>query len=144
MDPRELVFMSYTSQSTGNANDWRGARCGTSWRPLEIVAMILGFVLFWPIGLAILGFKLWQMKAGHTGDLTSFAQQKAEDFRHSCRAWQPREWTPPTWGSQGGGSGGWRPFAGSTGNHAFDEWRDRKSTRLNSSHIPLSRMPSSA
>ena len=55
MDPRELVFMSYTSQSTGNANDWRGARCGTSWRPLEIVAMILGFVLFWPIGLAILG-----------------------------------------------------------------------------------------
>ena len=25
-----------------------------------------------------------------------------------------------------------------------DEWRDRKSTRLNSSHIPLSRMPSSA
>ena len=23
-------------------------------------------------------------------------------------------------------------------------WRDRKSTRLNSSHIPLSRMPSSA
>ena len=24
------------------------------------------------------------------------------------------------------------------------DWRDRKSTRLNSSHIPLSRMPSSA
>ena len=30
--------------------------------------------------------------------------------------------------------------------HAFAAWRgrDRKSTRLNSSHIPLSRMPSSA
>ena len=26
----------------------------------------------------------------------------------------------------------------------IEEWRDRKSTRLNSSHIPLSRMPSSA
>ena len=28
--------------------------------------------------------------------------------------------------------------------NAFDLWADRKSTRLNSSHIPLSRMPSSA
>ena len=27
---------------------------------------------------------------------------------------------------------------------SFDGFRDRKSTRLNSSHIPLSRMPSSA
>ena len=26
----------------------------------------------------------------------------------------------------------------------FTQWTDRKSTRLNSSHIPLSRMPSSA
>ena len=26
----------------------------------------------------------------------------------------------------------------------WDMWSDRKSTRLNSSHIPLSRMPSSA
>ena len=28
--------------------------------------------------------------------------------------------------------------------YPYDFWRDRKSTRLNSSHIPLSRMPSSA
>ena len=28
--------------------------------------------------------------------------------------------------------------------HRWQGWRDRKSTRLNSSHIPLSRMPSSA
>ena len=27
---------------------------------------------------------------------------------------------------------------------AISKWEDRKSTRLNSSHIPLSRMPSSA
>ena len=30
------------------------------------------------------------------------------------------------------------------GNHYFPEARDRKSTRLNSSHLRLSRMPSSA
>ena len=43
--------------------------------------------------------------------------------------------------------------AGKTGSGALEGWlegqqlkslRDRKSTRLNSSHIPLSRMPSSA
>ena len=34
-------------------------------------------------------------------------------------------------------------YDGSTGDH-FRPHRDRKSTRLNSSHIPLSRMPSSA
>jgi hypothetical protein len=27
------------------------------WRPFELVAMVLGFVVFWPIGLAILAWK---------------------------------------------------------------------------------------
>ena len=38
---------------------WRGRSCGASrWTAFEIVAMVLGFIVFWPIGLAILGFKL--------------------------------------------------------------------------------------
>lgn len=28
-----------------------------SWRPAELIAMILGFVVFWPIGLAVLAWK---------------------------------------------------------------------------------------
>ena len=35
------------------------------------------------------------------------------------------------------------PF-GTGGTNLMARWLDRKSTRLNSSHIPLSRMPSSA
>lgn len=31
---------------------------GRHWHPAELAAMIVGFVLFWPIGLAILGWKL--------------------------------------------------------------------------------------
>jgi hypothetical protein len=127
--------MSYTSQSDGNANDWRGARCGAHWRPLEIVAIILGFMLFWPVGLAILALKFWQMKSRHAGDLTSFAQQKAEDVRFACRAWQPRDWNVARdwnvmrgWGGQGGPAGGWNPRR--TGNHAFDEWRAAELARL--------------
>ena len=39
---------------------------------------------------------------------------------------------------------GWGQQSRATAEAARDEARDRKSTRLNSSHIPLSRMPSSA
>lgn len=120
--------MSYTSQPSGNPNEWRGG-CRGSWRPLEIVAMILGFILFWPIGLAILAFKLWQMKSGHAGDLTSFAQQKADNLRHACRGWQQRDWNVQrAWGVRGGTGGGWSPRP--TGNHAFDEWRSAELARL--------------
>ena len=39
---------------------------------------------------------------------------------------------------------GWEDKIDSIRNSAITGFRDRKSTRLNSSHIPLSRMPSSA
>ena len=35
---------------------WRGA-LDRRWHPMELASMIVGFVLFWPIGLAILGWK---------------------------------------------------------------------------------------
>ena len=35
-------------------------------------------------------------------------------------------------------------YLAGAGDGGADVWVDRKSTRLNSSHIPLSRMPSSA
>lgn len=38
--------------------DWLDARG----RPAWIVAMILGFVIFWPIGLAILGYLIWSKR----------------------------------------------------------------------------------
>ena len=122
--------MSQSSQSTESSSDWRGGRCASSWRPIEIVAMVLGFVMFWPIGLAILGFKLWQMKSGHQGSLSVFAQQKADEMR---RAW-PGSWAScsPRRAAQGGGSprsnSGWNPR--STGNAAFDDWRATELARL--------------
>jgi len=54
------------------------------WSPWEIVAIVLGFVVFWPIGLAILFWCLWKKK-----------QQGAE-------------MTMPSWAARGpyfGGSG---------------------------------------
>jgi len=39
--------------------------CGRWWTlgPVAFVGMIIGFVLFWPIGLAILFYNLWNRKA---------------------------------------------------------------------------------
>jgi hypothetical protein len=102
------------------ANDWRGTAwrshsCGWArWTPVELLAMVLGFIVFWPIGLAILAFKFWQRKTGYPGDLTTAAQEKWREARNAFH------------GSWGGGG-----YAGrTTGNFAFDEWRAAEIARL--------------
>jgi hypothetical protein len=96
---------------------WRGRSCGASrWSVFEIVAMVLGFIVFWPIGLAILGFKIWQRKSGYPGDLQSAAQEKWRDARNAMSGghWQGRR--------------GY--YAASTGNSAFDDWKAAEIARL--------------
>jgi hypothetical protein len=78
--------------------------------------MILGFIIFWPIGLAILAFKIWQRKSGYRGDLTTAAQEKWHEARSVFRA--------GPWGGAPGSGGR------STGNIAFDEWRAAEIARL--------------
>jgi len=46
---------------------WRGA-AERRWHPVELTAMIVGFVLFWPIGLAILAWKKWMGDAPRRHD----------------------------------------------------------------------------
>ena len=57
---------------------WR--RAGTRWTAFEIIAMVLGFIVFWPIGLAILGYKFWQRRYGGP-DLQTLANNKWQDAR---------------------------------------------------------------
>ncbi|MDI9846872.1 DUF2852 domain-containing protein [Rhodoblastus sp. 17X3] len=86
------------------------------WRPMELAAMILGFVLFWPIGLAILGWKMYQAKTRYAGDFGQFAQEKWGGFeRRSGLGAMAREFSG-------------RP--GASGNSAFDEWRKAELERL--------------
>ncbi|HEY1941334.1 MAG TPA: DUF2852 domain-containing protein [Roseiarcus sp.] len=95
---------------------WR--RCGGSrWTPFELVAMILGFIVFWPIGLAILAYKFWQRKNGGE-DLQGFMAGKWREAR-SAMATGP--WSGPR------GMHPWRP---TSGNAAFDEWREAELARL--------------
>jgi hypothetical protein len=75
----------------------------------EIAAMVGGFVLFWPVGLAFLGYLIWRKKKGGDADLGS-------DFR---------KWKDGM-KSQFGGAG----FRRSSGNMAFDDYRSEVMRRL--------------
>ena len=49
---------STVSGSVTRVRDWLDARG----RPAWIVAMILGFVFFWPLGLALLAYMIWSKR----------------------------------------------------------------------------------
>ncbi|MDB5650289.1 MAG: hypothetical protein JWL62_1809, partial [Hyphomicrobiales bacterium] len=134
--------MTYTQSQREEAPEgWNGGRRGRgscrtgAWRPLEIAAMVLGFMVFWPIGLAILGFKIWQRSTGYQGDMAtamrqgwSYAESRGCSFGQSWRR----------------GNGGAAPFRGfgfaggrATGNSAFDDWRSAELARLEEEHRKL-------
>jgi hypothetical protein len=76
-------------------------------KPAWIVLMILGFVLFWPIGLAILLYMIWSGRMRYWKDAGRDLAGHAR--RYGC-----------------GWNGGFR----STGNRAFDEYRTETLRRL--------------
>lgn len=82
-----------------------------AWTPLTILLMVIGFIVFWPLGLAMLAYILW-------GD------RIPEIRRHFAMNGEARrEWA----GFCGRSSGfGFR----SSGNAAFDEYREKELKRL--------------
>ena len=79
-------------------------------KPAWIALMILGFIIFWPIGLAILLYLIWSGRMG-------FWKDAGRDFagratRHGCGL--HRNFRQPP----------------SSGNHAFDEYRAEALRRL--------------
>lgn len=84
-------------------------------QPAWITVMVLGFIIFWPIGLAILGYLIWsgRMGCGRKGMRNNWQQRvagkferKMEKFGMTAKAYQP------------------------TGNRAFDEYREETLRRL--------------
>jgi hypothetical protein len=80
-------------------------------KPIWIGAAILGFALYWPVGLAILGYIIWSRKMG-CGHNSRHARWNHE-MRETAERWV---------GRRGGGR--------SSGNHAFDEYREETLRRL--------------
>jgi hypothetical protein len=84
-------------------------------RPAWIALMILGFLAFWPLGLAILAFLIWsgRMACGRHGNWDrkmTRMQDKMDRMRSNFGG--------PMWGAR------------SSGNHAFDEYRASTIKRL--------------
>ena len=96
-----------------------------AWTPVTIALTILGFMVFWPLGLAMIAYIVW-------GDrLEAF---KAEANRATDGViGQFRGMSARAGGLHG------TPF-GRTGNVAFDDWRDEEMKRLQEKREELTRM----
>ena len=91
--------------------------CGRGrWTALNIVLMIIGFAVFWPLGLAMLAWIIWGDEIG----------AKAEDLKGRFKSFTERA---PNFGHSGFGQGA-NGFRGRTGNAAFDAYRDQELKRL--------------
>ncbi len=84
--------------------------------PVWIALVILGFILFWPLGLVILFYLVWSGKMRCCTE--KFGSWKSDDWRH---------WCMPSAAS------------GSTGNTAFDEYRETTLKRLEEERRDFSR-----
>ncbi|PYE86366.1 DUF2852 domain-containing protein [Phyllobacterium leguminum] len=79
-----------------------------AWTPATIALMIIGFMIYWPLGLAMLAYILWGDRLeGFKHDVNNATDGIFKGFRNAC----PRG-------------------AGSSGNAAFDEWRAKELERL--------------
>jgi Protein of unknown function (DUF2852) len=107
--------MSYAAHADDDRS--RGPWCAQPyrhgpWHPGLIVLMILGFIFWWPLGLAFLAYILWSkgmICGGHWQRKMDRMQEKMERMRGKMNAWGG----PP-----------------SSGNHAFDEYRAETLHRL--------------
>ena len=118
--------MSYAANNAASNQDWTqhrdyGPRWGGppmfwGWHPMWIVAMILGFIFWWPLGLIILGITIGSRKMGCWSGRgydrwQDRMQEKMDRMRTKMDSF---------------GQGAW----GSSGNRAFDEYRTETLRRL--------------
>lgn len=99
-------------------------------KPAWIALIVLGFMAFWPLGLAILAFTLWSGRMG-CGYGNSDRWQRKMDRLQQKMDWMRSRMS----GGQGGGNSSGNPWGGwgappSSGNRAFDEYRTETLKRL--------------
>ncbi len=92
-----------------------------AWTPATIGLMVLGFVAFWPLGLAMLAYIIW-------GD-------RLEGFKRDANSATDRFFTACR-----GRAGPAANTFGRTGNVAFDDWRDAELKRLDEERRKLDEM----
>ena len=92
------------------------------WSALNIVLMIIGFAVFWPLGLAMLAWIIWGDEIG----------RRTQEFKGQFRSFSDRASAFRPAGSFG--------FAGASGNVAFDDYRERELKRLDEERRSIDEM----
>ncbi|HZP77654.1 MAG TPA: DUF2852 domain-containing protein [Pseudolabrys sp.] len=115
--------MSYAADANDRPQGpWGASRHGYyehhhHWHPGLFILMILGFIFWWPMGLAMLAYIFWSKAMGGC-------------WRHGSEHWQHKmDRMRSKMERFGGGFGGWGS-APSSGNRAFDEYRTETLRRL--------------
>jgi hypothetical protein len=93
-----------------------------------IAFAVLGFIIFWPLGLATLAFLFWSGRMGH-GCGPARYEHRMNRLQEKMERLRERMGSAQEWGSRGG-FGGWGRGPSSSGNRAFDEYRDETLRRL--------------
>ncbi|MEI9898929.1 MAG: DUF2852 domain-containing protein [Hyphomicrobium sp.] len=89
-------------------------------KPAWITLMVLSFIVFWPVGLAVLAFLLWSGRMGcWHGEQGRWQQRMAQRWDNRAERWSKMD----RWGRAA------RAY-GSSGNRAFDEYREETMRRL--------------
>src|SRR5262245_56540524 len=101
------------------------ARIDDFGRPAWLALMVLGFIVFWPVGLAILAYILWSGRMGcsarYGGEMQAWRDRATERWERKRERWERHM---QRWG--GHHRSGLRP----TGNRAFDEYRSEALRKL--------------
>jgi hypothetical protein len=93
-------------------------------KPFLIAGMVLGFVLFWPIGLVVLFYLFWSKRMGCSSYANHDDHYRADRWAHKRQHFMERmNRKMNRWGQ------GASPFP-STGNVAFDEYRTEALRKL--------------
>ena len=121
---------------TADVNRWRGPVeepyrpyfYATPWHPLKIAGIILGFMIWWPIGLALLFFTLGSRKMAcwshNDMDRWQNKMERMQDKMERMKSRMERRGFPF------GGFG-----TPSSGNRAFDEYRQDTLRRLEEEQV---------
>lgn len=91
-------------------------------RPAWLGLMVISFILFWPLGLAVLAFLIWSGRMGRGWGGRGWGCSSHGDRAH----WQQR--FADKWERRSGEA--WRGGFSSSGNRAFDEYREATLKRL--------------
>jgi hypothetical protein len=86
------------------------------WGPLTIALMVLGFIVWWPLGLAMLAYIVWGEMFGGSADKAQQFVNRSRSFAQEC--------------GKRGRAYRYAGFGQSSGNAAFDDYRAEQLKRL--------------